>query len=47
MKRTNRELMAEVFPNVPLKEGTGDHDTLLSVDKARKMLGYQPGSWWR
>jgi nucleoside-diphosphate-sugar epimerase len=47
MKRTNRELMAEVFPNVPLKEGTGDHDTLLSVDKARKVLGYQPGSWWR
>jgi nucleoside-diphosphate-sugar epimerase len=47
MKRPNRELMAEVFPKVALKEGTGDHDTLLGVDKARKMLGYQPGSWWR
>jgi nucleoside-diphosphate-sugar epimerase len=47
MRRTNRELMTEVFPGVPLKDGTGDHDTLLSVDKARKMLGYQPGSWWR
>ncbi len=47
MKRTNSELMAEVFPNVPLKEGTGDHDTLLSVDKARRILGYEPGSWWR
>ncbi|HVO43501.1 MAG TPA: NAD(P)-dependent oxidoreductase, partial [Aggregatilineales bacterium] len=47
MERTNRDLMAEVFPGVPLKQGTGDHDTLLGVEKARKMLGYQPGSWWR
>ncbi|MBE2268427.1 MAG: NAD(P)-dependent oxidoreductase [Anaerolinea sp.] len=47
MERTNRDLMAEVFPNVPLKEGTGDHETLLGVEKAKRMLGYQPGSWWR
>lgn len=47
MNRSNRELMAEVFPGVPLREGTGDHDTLLSVEKARRMLGYQPGRWWR
>lgn len=47
MQRTNRDLMAEVFPGVPLKEGTGDHETLLGVDKARSLLGYRPGSWWR
>lgn len=47
MERTNADLLAEVFPGVPLKAGTGDHDTLLGVDKARKMLGYQPGRWWR
>ena len=47
MKRTNKDLMAQVFPNVPLKDGVGDHDTLLSVDKARKMLGFEPGRWWR
>jgi nucleoside-diphosphate-sugar epimerase len=47
MERSNRDLMAEVFPGVPLREGTGDHDTLLSVEKAREMLGFQPGSWWR
>ena len=47
MSRSNRELMAEVFPTVPLKDGTGEHDTLLGVEKARKMLGYQPGTWWR
>jgi nucleoside-diphosphate-sugar epimerase len=47
MNRPNRELMAEVFPNVPLREGTGDYQTLLSVQKARAMLGYQPGHSWR
>jgi nucleoside-diphosphate-sugar epimerase len=47
MNRPNRELMAEVFPNVPLREGTGDYQTLLSVEKARAMLGYQPEHSWR
>lgn len=47
MERTNRDLMTEVFPGVPLKDGTGDHETLLSIDKARKMLGYNPQYSWR
>ena len=47
MTRPNRELMAEVFPGVPLRPGVGDHDTLLSVGKARRMLGYQPQYSWR
>jgi nucleoside-diphosphate-sugar epimerase len=47
MNRPNRELMAEVFPGVALREGVGDHETLLSVDKARKVLGYEPQFSWR
>jgi nucleoside-diphosphate-sugar epimerase len=47
MNRTNASLMAEVFPGVPLREGVGDHETLLSIDKARKMLGYNPQYSWR
>jgi len=47
MERPNSELMAEVFPGVPLKDGTGEHETLLSVEKAKRMLGYEPGKWWR
>lgn len=47
MERTNADLMAEVFPGVTLKEGTGDHETLLSVEKARKVLGYNPEYSWR
>lgn len=47
MNRTNADLMAEVFPDVTLRDGIGDHDTLLSVDKARKVLGYNPQYSWR
>src|SRR5688500_11408318 len=47
MRRTNRDLLNEVFPGVPLKDGTGEHETLLAVGKAKAMLGYQPGLWWR
>jgi nucleoside-diphosphate-sugar epimerase len=47
MNRPNRELMAAVFPGVPLRGGVGDFDTLLSIDKARKLLGYAPKHSWR
>jgi len=47
MNRPNAELMAEVFPDVPLKEGTGEFETLLSIDKARRLLGYNPQWSWR
>jgi nucleoside-diphosphate-sugar epimerase len=39
MTRPNRELMAEVFQTVSVREGVGDYYTLLSVDKALKVLG--------
>jgi nucleoside-diphosphate-sugar epimerase len=47
MERPNAELMATCFPGVPIRPGTGDHDTLLSIDKARKVLGYAPAHSWR
>ncbi|MBI1877701.1 MAG: NAD(P)-dependent oxidoreductase [Chloroflexi bacterium] len=47
MNRPNRELMAEVFPHVPLREGTGEFETLLAINKARKLLGYAPNYSWR
>jgi nucleoside-diphosphate-sugar epimerase len=39
--------MAEVFPNVELRGDIGEHTTLLSVEKARKVLGYNPEYSWR
>jgi len=47
MERPNQELMAAVFPGVPLREGIGPYETLLSIDKARRLLGYAPGYSWR
>ncbi|MDR6906505.1 UDP-glucose 4-epimerase [Agromyces sp. 3263] len=47
MSRPNAELVAEVFPDVPLHGDLGVHDTLLSIDKARRVLGYEPRHSWR
>ena len=47
MSRPNAELIAEVFPDVPVTGELGDHDTLLSIDKARRLLGYAPRHSWR
>ena len=46
MSRPNAELAAEVFPGVEFRK-VGDNDTLLSIDKARRMLGYAPQHSWR
>jgi nucleoside-diphosphate-sugar epimerase len=47
MDRPNAELLAECFPAVRLRPGTGDFVTLLSIDKARRVLGYDPAHSWR
>jgi len=47
MNRPSRELLAEVFPGVPLTREIGPHDTLLAIDGARALLGYQPRHSWR
>jgi nucleoside-diphosphate-sugar epimerase len=47
MSRPNAELVAEVFPDVPLTRDLDDHETLLSIDKARRVLGYSPQHSWR
>ncbi len=47
MNRPSRDLLAEVFPDVPLHGEVGEFETLLSIQKARKMLGYTPQYSWR
>jgi nucleoside-diphosphate-sugar epimerase len=43
----SRELMAQVFPGVPLSEGLDGFQTLLSIDMARSDLGFVPQHHWR
>lgn len=47
MSRSNAELMAEIYPGVALKPGVGPNETLLSIEKARRLLGYEPQHTWR
>jgi UDP-glucose 4-epimerase len=47
MSRSSASLAAEVFPGVPVTRELGEHETLLSIDKARRVLGYEPEHSWR
>jgi nucleoside-diphosphate-sugar epimerase len=47
MERDNESLLKEVFPTVPHKRSFGQHETLLAIEKARKILGYEPKYSWR
>ncbi len=47
MSRSNASLLAEVFPSVPQKGQISQNGTLLSIDKAKRMLGYVPQHSWR
>ncbi len=47
MNRPSRDLLAEVFPDVPLTREIAEFATLLSVDRAKQVIGYEPGHSWR
>jgi nucleoside-diphosphate-sugar epimerase len=47
MTRANSALMAEVFPGVEIRPTMSVNGTLLSIDKARRLLGYDPEHSWR
>ncbi|QCB96435.1 NAD(P)-dependent oxidoreductase [Arthrobacter sp. PAMC25564] len=47
MGRSSASLAAEVFPNVPVVKELGEHETMLSIGKAKRLLGYSPEHSWR
>jgi nucleoside-diphosphate-sugar epimerase len=47
MNLPSAELLAGVYPSVEYRPTGGDFDTLLSIDKARRLLGYEPQWSWR
>ena len=46
MTRDSADLMAEVFPQVPMHREVRGRETLLSIDRARRVLGYEPEHRW-
>jgi nucleoside-diphosphate-sugar epimerase len=47
MRRPSAELAAEVFPNVRIAREVDGRETLLSIDKARRLLGFSPEHSWQ
>jgi nucleoside-diphosphate-sugar epimerase len=47
MERPTSELLAACFPDVPVRGPLGEHETLLGIGKARRLLGYAPRYSWR
>lgn len=47
MDRASDGLAREVLPGVDLTRAVGEYETLLSIDKARRVLGYDPQHSWR
>ncbi len=46
MRRDSADLMAEVYPDVPLRRPIQGRETLESIDHARELLGYEPEVSW-
>ncbi len=47
MTRPTADLVAARFPGVPVRKELNGNETLLSIDKARRVLGYEPAHSWR
>ncbi|WP_062289645.1 NAD-dependent epimerase/dehydratase family protein [Demequina phytophila] len=47
MSRSSADLAAAEFPGVPVVKELAEHETLLGIDKARRLLGYEPQHSWR
>src|SRR5919112_671283 len=47
MSRSSASLAADVYPGVKVTKDLGEHETMLSIDKARRVLGYEPEHSWR
>jgi len=46
MTRDSASLMAEVYPSVPLTRELRGRETMLAIDRAREVLGYEPRYSW-
>jgi len=46
MRRSNAELLQAVFPDVPIRGDIDGRRTLLAIDHARELLGYEPAYSW-
>jgi len=47
LRHPNANLIEECFPGVTVRDLLGENESLLSINKARRLLGYEPEHhWW-
>ena len=47
MDTPSAELLAAQFPDVPVRRDLGTYETLLAIDAARELIGFEPQHSWR
>ncbi len=47
MKKRTADLAAQWFPGVPVRKELGEHESLISIERAREVIGYTPKRSWR
>ena len=47
MNEDNKSLLDKVFPNINIKADIGQNRTLLSNEKAKRVLGFKPKYSWK
>ncbi len=47
MRRANDSLLDEIWPGVPRKRSLRPNESLISIEKAQRVLGYQPQHDWK
>jgi nucleoside-diphosphate-sugar epimerase len=47
MTKSSADLAALVFPDVPVTKELDGHEAMISIAKARRLLGYEPQHSWR
>jgi nucleoside-diphosphate-sugar epimerase len=47
MRRSNDSLLDEIWPGVPRKRPLRSNESLISIEKAQRLLGYQPQYDWK
>jgi hypothetical protein len=47
MRKSNEELVKAAFPGVKYNATSGPNDSLLSIEKAKKEIGFKPAYKWQ
>jgi hypothetical protein len=47
MSRPNDQLLDQIFPGIARRRPLAPNETLLSIDRAQRVLGFKPKFSWR